>query len=209
MATQASSGNITICWRRSPVLKWLSGWLQRLEETELLVVRGRLVRLSTNPVGRQYNDQTRSFTKCGVHPFLGSLWFNKSSFYRLFGNLLEATDILHLLYSKTDIWREIVEGQGSATSSITRDKGFFMGRIEYFTESDSGHHHMSPVYGLYPGSQITPQYKETWNEPACLVERTVLYNWWRWWEEKEDSEEESFKITVDFLSFEICPKNFL
>jgi len=47
--------------------------------------------------------------------------------------------------------------------------------IEDYEEVEPGHRHMSQLFGLYPGSEITPEYKELFEAAAKTVERRQEY----------------------------------
>ncbi|KAM5349606.1 hypothetical protein ACJ41O_006111 [Fusarium nematophilum] len=53
--------------------------------------------------------------------------------------------------------------------------GALMEWIEDFVESDPGHRHLSPLYGLFPGSEITPDDPKIWNASAALVDRRASH----------------------------------
>ncbi|KAF4963121.1 hypothetical protein FSARC_8834 [Fusarium sarcochroum] len=54
---------------------------------------------------------------------------------------------------------------------VSNKTGLLMEWVEDFQEDDPGHRHLSPLYGLYPGSEITPKDEEIWQGSKELVDR--------------------------------------
>lgn len=90
----------------------------------------------------------------------------------LFTNLRDATSILNLPHTPLvaqamDLHSKLPPLRVSPTT------GALMEWIEDFVESDPGHRHMSPLYGLYPGREITPSDETIWNASRAFVDRRV------------------------------------
>ncbi|KAM0549531.1 hypothetical protein ACHAPJ_009347 [Fusarium lateritium] len=70
------------------------------------------------------------------------------------------------------ILRELFDNFGQISKILVSNKtGLLMEWIEDFQEDDPGHRHLSPLYGLYPGSEITPKDEEIWKGSKGLVDR--------------------------------------
>ncbi|ERS98763.1 hypothetical protein HMPREF1624_05551 [Sporothrix schenckii ATCC 58251] len=103
----------------------------------------------------------------------------------LFANLRDATTILDLPHTPLvaqamDLHAKLPPLRVSPTTSV------LMEWIEDFVETDPGHRHLSPVYGLYPGREITPSDATIWNASRAFVDRRVYHGsgnigWSRAW----------------------------
>ncbi len=103
----------------------------------------------------------------------------------LFSNLAEATEILGLPKSELISALESLKAK-LPPLRVSPTTGALMEWIGDFTESEPGHRHMSPLYGLYPSNEITPENPDIWKASAALVERRVSYGsgnvgWSRAW----------------------------
>lgn len=90
----------------------------------------------------------------------------------LFANLVEATSVLG------EKETSLVKAAKSLKDKlpplrVSPSTGVLMEWIDDFVESEPGHRHMSPVYGLYPGGEITPADANIWKASAGLVDRRV------------------------------------
>lgn len=102
---------------------------------------------------------------------IGSTMDN-SLLWELFGNLLEATQILRLprtaLISKVETLRASLP-----PLRVSPTTGLLMEWIEDFTEVEPGHRHMSHLYGLFPGNEITTSNQSLWDAAKASLNRRV------------------------------------
>ena len=89
----------------------------------------------------------------------------------LLENVQQAAKILNqgddLLPTIADLSAKLPPLRVSPTTSA------LMEWIEDFVEAEPGHRHISPLYGLYPGHEITPENKTIFDAAAALVKRRV------------------------------------
>ncbi|KAJ3540549.1 hypothetical protein NM208_g5022 [Fusarium decemcellulare] len=88
----------------------------------------------------------------------------------LFGNFVEAARILGKSNNK------LVKAAASLSKQlrplqVSPKTGVLMEWIEDFEDGDPGHRHLSPLYGLFPGSEITPEDTKIWGASQNLVDR--------------------------------------
>ncbi|KAH8891237.1 hypothetical protein GQ53DRAFT_866038 [Thozetella sp. PMI_491] len=97
---------------------------------------------------------------------------DNSILWELFSNLIEATDVLSL--PKSDLITTVETLKSKLPPlRISPTTGALMEWIEDFVESDPGHRHMSPLYGLFPSNEITPADPDIWKAAQALVDRRL------------------------------------
>ncbi|KAM0418908.1 hypothetical protein ACHAPT_012173 [Fusarium lateritium] len=114
-----------------------------------------------------------------------SATIDNSILRELFGNFVQAAKVLGKSGDK------LVKSAKSLSTKlpplqVSPRMGTLMEWIEDFEEGDPGHRHLSPLYGLYPGSEITPEDGKIWEASKKLVERRALHDagsmgWSRAW----------------------------
>ncbi|RSL65113.1 hypothetical protein CEP51_013031 [Fusarium floridanum] len=114
-----------------------------------------------------------------------SATIDNSILRELFGNFVQAAKILGKSQEK------LVKTADSLSKKlpplqVSERMGTLMEWIEDFEEADPGHRHLSPLYGLYPGSEITPENPKIWEASRKLVERRASHDagsmgWSRAW----------------------------
>ncbi|KAM6540371.1 hypothetical protein FALCPG4_002089 [Fusarium falciforme] len=114
-----------------------------------------------------------------------SATIDNSILRELFGNFVLAAKIL----GKSE--EKLVQTADSLSKKlpplqVSPRMGTLMEWIEDFEEADPGHRHLSPLYGLYPGSEITSENPKIWEASRKLVERRASHDagsmgWSRAW----------------------------
>ncbi|KAL4892016.1 Six-hairpin glycosidase-like protein [Aspergillus ambiguus] len=104
--------------------------------------------------------------------------------YELFRSIIEAAEVLAITGDDVNKAQEYISKiRPPEIGSIGQIKEW---RVEY-EEEDPGHRHMSPIVGLYPGSQLTPLVNQTLaNAAKVLLDRRIDHGsgstgWSRTW----------------------------
>ncbi|CAI6309790.1 unnamed protein product [Periconia digitata] len=116
----------------------------------------------------QYTGDKHSLKPLSIGPTM-----DNSLLRELFDNILKAARVL----GKNDNSTLLQDIQNTKERlpplQVSPRTGSLMEWIEDYEESEPGHRHFSPLYGLFPGSEITPQDPKIWNASIALIKRRV------------------------------------
>ncbi|EPS39075.1 hypothetical protein H072_7150 [Dactylellina haptotyla CBS 200.50] len=137
----------------------------------------------TNPTISPENSFYLLGTKTTTAITLGSTLDN-SLLWELFGSLLEIMDILGK--HDNDMRSTLTTLRSKLPPLRVNKNGGIMEWIEDYDETDPGHRHISHLFGVYPGSEITTANMTNFNAAKATVNRRLAYGggstgWSRAW----------------------------
>ncbi|KAI1438945.1 Six-hairpin glycosidase-like protein [Xylaria sp. CBS 124048] len=91
--------------------------------------------------------------------------------WQLFGIVLDAQRILRI--DDEQFKREVSETRAKLPPLRVNSNGGIMEWIEDYEETEPGHRHWSPLFGLYPGNQITVANKTTFTAAKNTISRRL------------------------------------
>ncbi|KAI1813062.1 Six-hairpin glycosidase-like protein [Poronia punctata] len=91
--------------------------------------------------------------------------------WTLFGIVLDAQRILGI--DDDDLAEEVSQTRAKLPPLRTNSNGGIMEWIEDYEETEPGHRHWSPLFGLYPGNQITVSNKTTFDAAKGTIRRRL------------------------------------
>jgi alpha-L-fucosidase 2 len=114
---------------------------------------------------------------------IGPTMDNSIAWY-LFGIVLDAQKILGIDDKK--LAEEVSKTRAQLPPLRTNSNGGIMEWIEDYQETEPGHRHWSPLFGLYPGNQITIANETTFNAAKKTISRRLAHGggdtgWSRAW----------------------------